>query len=440
MHTRRCLLRDSVAVAAASATAGCLFANGSETDRDVLADVVDTRPTVVPSFLTAYSCDPVALRDEFGGDRALPDVGRNWLSNVVANAGDTALEDVDRLAGQHGRDGGHSGGDLQVVRPAARHVLAAGSVDRDGATAWLDGLDATENLGANRGFDRYGTGGDVPEAFVVDDGHLGYGNRSGVDVEPADVAADAVDGTGEDAPVRDVAPPLAAVADEASGDAFWIATQFHLVAERPATDASAYDDVAASLLGAGAGASVDGSDCTVERLLYYRRDGAPSVDAVEAALSRAADDDRPLADADWRVRREDRTIVTTASIPLADLGDDLTRLRTVFPIPALEDVATPIDPRTLGRDAPPRVRWDPALTEDGELRIVHAGGPDVENVVVRYVADGESVEEQWSGPVATDDEFVTGQPPDTGTLIDLVWEPGTANETILLRVERPSSS
>lgn len=435
MQSRRRFLRDAVGVAAASSLAGCSFANGSESTRSWLADVADTRATFGPSFLTAYTCDPVVLRDELGTEEPLPQLARNLLANVAANVDGTAVDDVDRLTGQFGQDGGHTGEDLQVVRPGGAHVLATGDVDVDSATTWLSGLEATDDLGEADGFHRYGTGGDVPEAFVVDDGHVGYGNRQGLEVESEPIADAAVEAVGDDAPVRDLAPALAAVADEAAGDAFTIATQFDLVAERPDTGTAAFDAVASSLLAAGVSVDVDGSDCTVERLLRYRRDEAPSVDAVEDALAEAAETDAPLADADWSVRRSDRTVVTSTTVQVQRVGNRPEALRSAFPIPALEGLSLPIDPRTLGRTAPPRVSWEPALDEEGRLRIVHGGGPAVEDLVVRYVADGEDVEAAWSGPVEADDAFTTERPPDGGTLVDLVWAPGTVDETILLRIE-----
>lgn len=449
VYTRRRFLRScgtAGSLAAASALAGCLGSSDDEAHgfRD---DLVDTSETVAPSFLTAYDCDPVTLRDGLGGIDALPSLATDLLANVDEHVTGTTAEDVDRLSGQYGQDGGHDGGDLQFVRPNASQVSMRGSIDADSVAAWLDGHQATTDLGEDRGFRRYGTGGDTPEAFVADGAAFAYGTRQGVASDAttiADATIDALAGDGSDngngpgaGGVSAYAPDLLAVADELGDDPFRLATQFDLVAERPDTGVDAYDAVAASVLSAGVGAAVDGTDVRVERVLRYRRDRAPAVGTVEDALERAADEQavRPLAGAGWNVRRSGRTVTTSTTVDASLVGQNPSALRTAFPIDAFGDVTETIDPRTLGRDAPPRADWRPAMTDDGAIEVVHAGGPAVEDLHVRYERDGETVEAPWEGPVDTDDRFVTDGAPDAGSLFDLVWASGTANETILLRVE-----
>lgn len=466
MYTRRRLLRDGAAatgLSVSAATAGCLFSTDAGSARDFPAELVDTSRNITPSFLTAYTCDPPALRDGVGSDDVLPGIAVQLLSNVDNLTSDTSIDDLDRLTGQYGRSGGHSGSDLQFVRPSATHLVASGSIDVEAVSRWLSTQDGVSNLGSDRGYRRYGAGDDVPEAFVVDASALGYGTRDNVGVDSTAIATDAIDAL-EDASsdggsddgatagsgIESYAPDLLAVVEALEGDTVSFATQFDLVAERPDTGTPAYDDVAASVLAAGVGATVDatgdGGTVDVERALRYRRGRAPSVESVEAALDRAADagstddDQRPLATADWSVDRSGRTVVASATVDGRLVREHPGALRSAFPSATFEDVTEPIDPRTMGREPAPRVEWEPSLHDDGRVRIVHGGGSEVEDLVVHYDANGASIEEQWDGPVTSDDEFETEQAPDPDTLFDLVWAPGTADETILLRFELPPSS
>lgn len=437
MYTRRRLLREcgcGIAAATGAAAAGCL-SDEAEPARSYLAEIADTRPDVVSTFTSTWTSDPAALHDAIGRFDPVPELGRRLLSNVEENVAGASVEDVDRLTGQYGQVGGVPDGDVQIVRPSAGHVLATGGIDVAAVTDWLRPIDATEYLGADSGFERFGTDGSQREAFVVGDSHLGYGFRQGVETESGAIADAAIDALDDAAPVRELAPELAAVADAAGGETITAATQFDLVAERPDTGTPEYDAIAGSLLAAGTSATIDGEEAAVERLLQYRRDREPGVEAVETAFDRAASDDEPLSNADWSVRREDRTIVAEATVPLSDVRAAPDALRTAFPIPALEDVTRPIDPGALGRDPPPRVNWRPSQTDDGEVTIAHGGGTAVSDLVVAYTADGDRREESWSGAVESGDEFTTAAPPDAGTFLDLVWAQETPNETILLRIQ-----
>lgn len=460
VFTRRRLLRDAgaaIGLSASAATAGCLFASSAGASRSFQSELVDTSSNLTPSFLTAYSCDPSALRDGVGSDDALPEIAAGLLSNVDQQITGASVDDLERLTGQYGQNGGHTGGDLQFVRPSASHLVATGDVDVDAVSAWLSGRDAVTDLGAADGYRRYGTGGSIPEAFVVDASTFAYGNRDGADVDASVIAGDAIralenaggpgsaaDGGGDAgrSGLQSYAPELFAVVDAVEGDTVRFATQFDLVAERPDTGTPAYDDVAASVMAAGVGATVDADEGTadVERVLRYRRDETPTVDAVERAFETVASDgEDPLGEADWSVSRDGRTVSAAATVDVERLRATPTALRAAFPIAAFEEITRPIDPRALGREAAPRVAWEPSVFEDGRVRIVHGSGSDVEDLVVQYDADGATMEERWDGPVTSGDAFETERAPEPDSRFDLVWGPGTANETILLRFALPSA-
>ena len=64
-------------------------------------------------------------------------------------------------------------------------------------------------------------------------------------------------------------------------------------------------------------------------------------------------------------------------------------------------------------------------------------GESIPDLEVAYEVDGERIHESWEGPVEPEDRFETSEVPDPGSVLDLVWARGTANETILIRVELP---
>ncbi|GAB3684006.1 hypothetical protein GCM10028857_12420 [Salinarchaeum chitinilyticum] len=414
-------------------------------DGGFLAQLADPQPHVSPSFHAAYSYDPVVLRNELGAD-PMPALAGEFLA-IVGEMDGTAVADVDRLVGQNVRQVGHTG-NLSLASPKGNDLVIEGAIDVEGAASWLAAQDQLSDLGDARGYRRFGNGGQAVEAFTASDATLTFGNRQVTEIDATALANAAIDGLndGFDAnqyPSPNLHATVRALTDATSSDesetTATLAAAFDLVAERPDTGTQAYDDTAASLLAAGIAANVGGETTTVTRVLRYRRGRPAAVDAVQSATEAAVADGH-FAEGEWTVSRSGRSVRIEGAVSTATLQDRPVLLRRAVPVPAYADLTSPIDPADLGREAPPRVSWSASLLDDGTVEIVHDGGPAVENVTVEYVVDGEETTEAWSGPVSSGDRFETDSTPDPGTVLDLVWAAGTANETILLRLGIPGSS
>lgn len=435
MRTRRSLLRDgagAIAGAGLAAAAGCLDSEGGNGDGDWLATLPDPTPAVVPGFHSAFTFEPATLRDQLGAD-PMPELAGQLVA-IVGDVRGSAVEDVERLSGQRVRRTGHPGSDVGLVTPTGSDLVAEGDFAPAPTTDWLVARDYTP-YGEHRGFRRVGTEGPPIEAFAVADDALLFGTRTATDHDANTVATDAVDEYEDDAaPVRDVSPPLAAVLEELPEGTAEVATAFALIAERPDAGTAAADEVAASLLAAGVAATVDGQTTDLIRVLHYRRDRRASIDAVDTAFAEAVAAGR-LETGEWTVSAGTRSVRIERTVETAALADEPGLLRRAVPVEGYEDLTVPVDPRALGREAPPQVSLRPELLEDGRVAIEHAGGPELEALVVAYEADGERVTEPWSGPIAPEDRHETEQAPDPGSIVDVVWARGTVDETILLRSE-----
>ena len=440
MLDRRTVLRragGALTTATLASAAGCTFLTESRSSSgsgSFLTPLPNPVPGVVPNFHCAYGYDPGALQDALGSADAMPGLA-GQLVQVIDQLAGTSVADVDRLAGQTIRQVGHPGSDVGVVSANGTDLVAEGSIGVDGAVDWLATRERLENLGRSRGYRRFGNGGQVVEGFAVDADALTFGSREATDRSASDVTAAAIDGLQSDsAAAAETTPELAATVDALPGGTATIATAFDLVAERPDTAIEAFDATASSLLAAGVSASLGEETADVTRVLRYRRGRAPSVDSVRSAVDESVAIGH-LSDADWTVSASGRSVRIEGSVEIATLADAPERLRRGVPVPAYENLPAPVDPRTLGRDAPPRVAWELSVPEDGRVAVVHGGGPSVENLSVAYTLDGERVREPWEGPVESEDRFETGEVPDDGSVVDVVWAHGTVNETILVRAE-----
>ncbi|WP_248515353.1 hypothetical protein [Salinarchaeum laminariae] len=442
MLDRRSVLRRTgaaLATASVASVAGCLFGDGGNDDGDsddggFLAVLPDPRPHVVPSFHVAFSYDPVVLRNELGAD-PMPNLAGEFLA-IVGEMDGTAVADVDRLAGQTVQQVGHTG-DLSFASPHGTDLVIEGSIDADGAASWLASQDQLSDLGDEAGYRRFGNGGQIVEAFTVDDATLTFGNREVTDVDASGLVTAAIQALDDGFDASDYpSPELQGVIQALPAGTARIATTFDLVAERPDSGTEAYDEAAGSLLAAGLGATIGAETTEVTRVLRYRENRAPSADAVQTATEAAVAAGH-VAEGDWTVSRSGRTVRIEGSVSTAALQDRPVLLRRAVPVPAYADLTAPIDPATLGRDAPPRTSWSATQRDDGTIVIVHEGGPEVDDLTVNYVVDGDQTAEEWVGPVSSGDQFVTAQAPDPDSTLDLVWANGTANETILLRAGIP---
>jgi hypothetical protein len=441
---RRSVLRrgaGAIGTAAIAGAAGCLFGGdggGSDDSSDsFLATLHDPRPAVAPSFHAAYSYDPARLRDELGAD-PMPELAGRFVA-VIGNLEGTGVADVDRLSGQTVRQYGHPGADVAVTIPNGTDLVAQGSIDVQGAVDWLGAQDGLNDLGDARGYRRFGNGGPVIEAFAVDDAAFTFGNRERTNLDASELANATIEaiergGVPEEYP----SPQLRAAVGALPVGAATVATQFDLVPERPDTGTDAFDAAAASLVAAGVGASIADGTVAITRILRYRRDRRAAAADVQAAVEAAVEAGH-FADADWTVSASDRSVRIEGQLSTGAVGNTPIALRRAVPVPGYDDLALPVDPRELGRDAPPRAAWSASQLDDGRIAIVHARGPSVEDLTVAYTADGERVTEDWAAPVEQDDRFETSSAPDGGTVLDLVWAAGTANETILLRIEIPDN-
>lgn len=440
MIDRRTVLRrgaGAVGTAALAGAAGCLFdeSDGDGSGTDFLTVLPDPAPAVVPSFHAAYSYDPVPVLDSLDGTDALPDLAGN-LVDVIEALPETGLDDVDRLSGQRLRQVGHSGSDVGLVTPRGSDLVAEGAIDVDGAASWLTAQDSFTDLGDERGYRRFGDGS-VADAFVVDGDALAFGTRRATNLGTEGVASTAIDGLEDGAtPAAERSPELAAAIDALPGTTATAATSFDLVAERPDTGTEAYDATAASLVAAGVDADVGEDETELLRVLRYRRDRRAGVETVQSAVD-AATESGHFHDGSWSVSWSTRTVRIEGTVSTAALREDPTPLRRAVPVPGYDDLTAPVDPRDLGRSAPPRVPWEAELLDDDRVAIVHGGGPSVQDLEIAYDLDGERVHERWEGPVGPDDRFETSQSPDGGSVLDLVWARGTVDETILVRVELP---
>lgn len=429
----------ALGTAALAGAAGCLFDDGSGDDGDssssFLATLHDPRPAVAPSFHAAYSYEPARLRDQIGVN-PMPDLAASFVA-VIGSMGGTAVADVDRLSGQTVRQYGHPGADIGVAIPNGTDLVAQGEIDVQGAAAWLSAQGGLNDLGEERGYQRFGNGGPVIEAFAVDDSAFTFGNREQTTLDASALANATIDGLESGAIAEDYpSPELRAAVDALPAGAATIATEFDLVPERPDTGTDAFDAAAASLVAAGVGATIEEGTVAVTRILRYRRGRRAAAADVQAAVDAAVEAGH-FADADWTVSASDRSVRIEGELSTSAVGNRPVALRRAVPVSGYADLAVPVDPRTLGRDAPPRAAWSASRLDDGRIAIVHARGPSVEDLTVAYTADGERVTEDWAGPVEPEDRFETSSAPDPGTFVDLVWARGTANETILLRIEIP---
>ncbi|AGN00565.1 hypothetical protein L593_03070 [Salinarchaeum sp. Harcht-Bsk1] len=440
MLDRRSVLRragGALTTATLASSAGCFFTVGSSSSSassTFLTPLPNPLPGVAPNFHCAYGYDPAAIQRTLGGTDAMPSLAGQFVT-VVDQLRGTAVEDVDRLSGQTVRQVGHPGSDLGVVASDGTDLVAEGSIDVDGAVDWLATREQLENLGRSRGYRRFGNGGATVEGFAVDEDAMTFGNRRATSLSAADVTAAAIEGLQSDAAAAaETTPTLAATVDELPSGSATIATAFDLVAERPDTGSEAYDGTASSLLAAGLSANVGDETTAITRVLRYRRGRVASVDSVRAAVDEAVAAGY-LTDVEWTVSASGRSVRIEGSVSTATLADAPELLRRGVPVPAYDGLPTPVDPRELGRDAPPRVAWELSMLDDGRVAVVHGGGPDVEGITVAYTVDGERVREDWQGPVSSEDRFETSEAPDAGSVVDVVWARGTANETILIRAE-----
>ncbi|MFB6295527.1 MAG: hypothetical protein ABEH66_01640 [Halobacteriales archaeon] len=92
------------------------------------------------------------------------------------------------------------------------------------------------------------------------------------------------------------------------------------------------------------------------------------------------------------------------------------------------------------RDLPKTTAEAPQLSlglnvrDDGRVELTHEGGDPVGSLEVRYTTDGESVVETWDpedGEILTGASYVTGNDPDPGTTIRVVWSSGDRSLTLL---------
>jgi len=436
---RTFLGRTGGALAGALAVAGCLSLDGGDgggggsNRTDFLADLPDSRPAVVPSFHAAYDYEPTDVVEALGGDGAMPDLATNLL-DILADVSGVDPTGVRRLRGQHVRQVGHSGADVELAAPVGSDLVATGEFDAEAVAGWLEGNENLESLGSDRGYRRFGNAGGTVEAFTAGDGAVTYGNRRGTEADAATIGTAAIDGlTGDTIPAEATSPELFGLATSLPSGAARIGSAFDLVAERPDTGTDAVDATASSLVAAGLSASIEGETVAITRLLRYRRGRVAAPEDVADAVDRAVDRGEFLA-GDWSVSASDRTVRIEGAVDAAALGDDAALLRRAVPAPGYADLTQPIDPRDLGRAAPPRVRWAPSRLEGGRFRIRHAGGPSVSDVAVAYTVDGERRRERWQGPVEPEDEHAIEAVPDGGTYLDVVWRPDTVDETILLRI------
>lgn len=440
MLDRRTVLRragGALTTATLASSAGCVFTTGSGSSSgsgSFLTPLPTPIPGVVPNFHCAYGYDPSAVQDALDGTDAMADYARRLLALVGQLEGTTAA-DLDRLSGQRIRQVGHPGSDVGVVSPNGVDLVAEGSIDVDGVADWIAAHDGLQALGRARDYRRFGASGQVVQGYAASDDALTYGSRTATDRSPTDVTAAAIDGLESDSTAAtETTPELVATVDALPSGTATIATGFDLVAERPATAHEAFDATASSLLAAGVSANLGEETADLTRVLRYRRGRVPSVDSVRSAVDESVAVGH-LSDADWTVSASGRSVRIEGSVEIAALADAPERLRRGVPVPAYENLPTPIDPRTLGRDAPPRVAWNLSVLDDGRVAIVHGGGASVEQLSVAYTLDGERVRESWEGPVESEDRFETSEVPDGGTVVDLVWAQGTVNETILVRAE-----
>lgn len=453
MPTRRTFLTATAGAATAVGLSGCLSAfedgnsdegenddqlpgEGPDVDDDLLTALADPSSQVPPRYFAGYRYDIADLREYTDPIETLPSISGRVSAGALAETIEGSIDglslaEFDTFTGSTYRSSGIVG-EIGFPAPSGEAIHATGSFDADPIVSFFEGSDTFESLGSADGYERYlneRENVDRYTAFGVDDGVFVVIARSDVDADPeAALTLEFDQREREDAPIVRSAPAFANAIQDLEGESIRAGAKYALVALGADTGTAAFDDVVYGLTGAGVGATL-GEETALQRSVGYLTEEMGAESTVSAAYQASESDGVP-AEA-WSFSKSDSTIfseTTVAEVPSASI------LQVGLPIPAYGSVFQQINPADLGRDAPPRVFFQPELN-DGTLVISHVGGEAVENLRVRYVHDGEVREEDWSGPVTQGDQFTSEATIDSETQSWIVWEPETVNAAVLSRFE-----
>ena len=452
MTTRRRFLTASAGVATAVGLSGCLSAfpgNGSDgsddgpadgeaptVDDELLNGVADPSSQVPPRHFAGYRYDLDALRDRVDLVETLPSVSGRVAVGDIARTIDSAIDgislsEVSSFVGSTYR-ASTLAGNIGFPAPSGEGIHATGSFEAEPIAAFFEGSDTFESLGESAGYQQFlNERDDVDQytAFGVDDGVFIAVVRSDVDADPEAALQIEYDQRDSDrAPIVSSAPAFADAVQGLEGEAIRAGAGYALVPLGADTGTPAVDEAVRGLTGSGLGVTFD-DGTALQRSVSYLTEEMATPSVVRDAYGASGSDELP-ADA-WSFSTDGVRVLADASVsgtPAPSL------LQTALPVPGYGSVFQQANPSDLGRAVPPRVFIQPEL-DDGTLVLTHAGGEDVETLRVRYVHDGDALEETWEGPVRQGDEYRTEQTVDNDTQGWIVWRPETVDAAVLSRFE-----
>jgi len=451
MATRRDFLAASaLATAGMTGMAGCLGSGDSEkdqsepgasvdTDDEFLLSVADPSSQIPPKYFAGYQYKISELLEDRNPTEIAPEVQGSVSARAIIETFDLQFEgvglaDLDRIVGSTYRSQGIAAG-LDIQLPSGEGIHVTGSFGADPVAEFFETNDLFEPIGEASGFERFVRQReqiDEFRAFAVADDQFVATRRTNVPVEPSEaLALEFEQIERESAPIVRSAPAFADAVATLDDGPIRAGVGYALLPLGSDTGTAAFDDVIRGIDGTGVSAT-PGEETELQRSISYLDEGMGAESTIRDAFEASETDEIPAAD--WSFSKTGATISARTThdgtLPVA-------MFRTALPVPGYKDLFTPISPSDLGREAPPRIFFQPTI-EDGTLELEHAGGTTGTDLQVRYVHDGEIQHEPWDGEISEGDTFTSEQTVDGGTQSWVTWRPDTVDAAVLVRFETPA--
>ncbi|WP_128225573.1 hypothetical protein [Halobacteriaceae bacterium SHR40] len=430
--------------------AGCLGSGNSgeeqsepgasvDTEDEFLRSVADPSSQIPPKYFAGYQYRISDLLEHADPIEILPDVQGSVSARAIIETFNSQFEgivlaDLDRIVGSTYRSQGIAAG-LDIEVPSGEGIHVTGTFDAAPIADFFNTNDLFESVGEASGFEQFIRQReqiDEFRAFAVADDQFVATRRTNVSVEPAEaLALEFEQIERESAPIVQSAPAFADVVATLDDGPIRVGVGYALLPLGSDTGTAAFDDVIRGVDGTGVSAT-PGEETELQRSISYLDEGMGSESTIRDAFEASETDEIPATD--WSFSKTGATIsartTQDGTLPVAIF-------RTALQVPGYNDLFTPISPSDLGREAPPRIFFQPMI-EDGILEIKHAGGSTGTDLQVRYVHDGEVQHEFWDGEVSEGETFTSEQTVDGGTQSWVTWRPDTVDAAVLVRFETPS--